>query len=156
MFVKHWMLSLLTVVVLSGCASLGLREPININVAGLDPLSSEGLEMRFAIKLRVQNPNDREIHYDGISVNLDIVDKFFGSGVSPIKGTLPRYGETVITVPVSVPFTAMVRQFWHAAQQAPGEKLSYRLRGHLGGGGFGVVHFDQRGELDLTPVSENP
>ncbi|MBP8175788.1 MAG: Water stress and hypersensitive response domain-containing protein, partial [Sphaerotilus sp.] len=42
---------------LAGCASLAYREPVRINVVGLEPIPGEGMEMRFKVKLRVQNPN---------------------------------------------------------------------------------------------------
>ncbi len=53
------------VLMLGGCAGL-TREPVSVTVVGLDPLVGQGLEMRFSLKLRVQNPNDAPIEYDGM------------------------------------------------------------------------------------------
>ena len=75
---------------------------MRVTVAGLDPLVGQGLEMRFSLKLRVQNPNDAPIDYDGISVALDLNGTPFASGVSDRSGTVPRFGEAVLDVPVSV------------------------------------------------------
>lgn len=139
----------LALLLLAGCAGLPLREPVKVSVVGLEPLPSEGLEARFALKLRVQNPNDTALRFDGVALELELADIDFGSGVSDQRGTVPRYGETVITVPVSVPFLAIIRQVMELTGSTPDNKLSYRLRGHLGGAGLGNMHFDTRGELLL-------
>ena len=43
---------------LGACATLGNSDPLVIDVAGIEPLPGEGLELRLAVTLRVQNPND--------------------------------------------------------------------------------------------------
>lgn len=106
------MLLLAALLVLSGCASL-TREPVRVSVVGLDPLVGQGLEMRFSLKLRVQNPNDAPIEYDGISVSLDLNGMPFASGVSDRSGVVPRFGEAVLDVPVSVSAFAAARQAWN-------------------------------------------
>ncbi len=146
-FAPVWGLILL---LFAGCAGLAPREPVHVNVVGIEPLPGEGLEARFAVRLRVQNPNDAPIHYDGIFVELELAGRDFGSGVSAAAGEIPRFGEAIVEVPVTVPFSAVVRQLFGLAshQGAPGP-VSYRLRGRLGGVGPGGVRFDKQGELRL-------
>ncbi|NLF53140.1 MAG: water stress/hypersensitive response domain-containing protein, partial [Thauera phenolivorans] len=110
----------------------------------------EGLELRFAVKLRVQNPNDSAIVYDGVAVELDVNDLSFASGVSDQRGSVPRFGETVLTVPVSVSALAAVRQALGLAENADLEDLPYVLRGKLAGGLFGTVRFSDEGRLSLA------
>jgi hypothetical protein len=64
---------------------------------------------------------------------------------------VPRFGETLVTVPVTVPATAMIRQVLGLATAAPGDrmKVDYTLRGKLAGPTFNSVRFDTRGELQL-------
>lgn len=139
---------------LAGCAGLVPSESVRVSVAGLEPLPNEGLEARFAVKLRVQNPNDTPVSYDGVFVELELADKDFGSGVSDQGGTIPRFGEELITVPVTVPFTAVVRQVFGmvSAGDRPGP-VSYRLSGRLGGVGLGGIRFNKSGEIDLGPAT---
>src|SRR5690606_14789703 len=66
---------------LSGCAALAPRDPLRIDLAGLEPLPAQGMEMRFALLLRVQNPNDNAIDYDGLSVELEVNGQPLASGV---------------------------------------------------------------------------
>jgi hypothetical protein len=76
----------------------------------------------------------------------------FASGVSNQRGTIPRFGESVITVPVTVPATTIIR---HAFGLATGDrtKADYRLRGQLGGQGFAIGrYFDSKGEITLPAM----
>ena len=83
-----------------------------------------------------------------MSVTLDVRGTRLASGVSDMRGTVPRFGETVIIVPVTVPATAMLRQ---ALGFATGDRtrLDYELRGRLAGPGFGGVRFSSTGELTM-------
>ena len=42
----------------TACASLSGSDPPRVSVAGIEALPGEGLELRFLVKLRVQNPNE--------------------------------------------------------------------------------------------------
>jgi len=149
--VSYPLLILLTVTLLAGCASMTHREPVRISVAGIQPLANEGLEARFAVKLRVQNPNDSALYFDGVFVDIELQDKSFGTGVSDQRGNVPRFGETVVEVPVTVPLTAVVRQlFGVASNEGTLDRVKYRLRGRLGGSRlFGGIRFDEQGEVEL-------
>jgi len=114
------------------------------------------MEVRFAAKLRVQNPNEAPIDYDGVAIDLQVRGSAFASGVSDARGTIPRYGETVLTVPVTVSAFAIVRQ---ALGFASGDrsKIDYDLRGKIGGSTFGSVRFESKGVLELpTGAAQTP
>ncbi len=140
---------------LTGCAGFGLRDPISVNVVGLEPMPGEGMETRFALKLRVQNPNDTPIEYDGVFVELDVRGSKLASGVSDRQGAVPRYGEAVITVPMSVSVGAMIRQ---AIGIATGDRVrsDYQMRGKLAGPAFGGYRFESKGELQLPAALIGP
>jgi LEA14-like dessication related protein len=142
------LLFLLLACVLGGCASLTPRDPLRIDLVGLEPLPAQGMEVRFAAVLRVQNPNDKAIDYDGLSVELDINDQPLASGVSDQTGQLPRYGETLLRVPLSISAFSVMRQAWAAAGYQNGRGLPYELRGKLGGGLFGTSRFSDAGTLN--------
>jgi LEA14-like dessication related protein len=142
-------------VTVTGCAGLALREPVEVSVVGLEPLPGQGMEGRFLVRLRVQNPNDRPIDYDGIRLELDLRGQRLATGVSDERGSVPRFGEAVLQVPVSVPVSALVRQ---ALGIVAGDhaRADYRLRGRLAGAGFGGVSFESAGELTLPPGLAGP
>ena len=108
-FGLNFVLSLLLMLSIGGCASMVDRDPVRISVVGMDPLPGAGMEVRFGLKLRVQNPNDDAIEYDGVALELELNGKNFASGVSDAQGSVPRYGEALIVVPVTVSAISFVR-----------------------------------------------
>jgi LEA14-like dessication related protein len=140
------------VLVLSGCASLQRSDPIQVTVAGIEPLKGEGLEIRMLVKLRIQNPNDAPLEFRGVSITLEVRGTTFASGVASDSGTVPAYGEQVVMVPVSIGALATLRQiFGWVTDDNP--RFDYEMRGRLGGGLFGGVPFESRGELQLPRSS---
>lgn len=141
---------------LAGCASLVHREPVRINVVGLEPIPGEGMEMRFKVKLRVQNPNESAIDFDGLSLDLDLNGRHFASGVSDRAGSVPRFGETLIEIPVSVSAIAVVRQALGVMEGEAVAEVPYALRGRLAGGLLGGMRFSDSGALKLPEPLKTP
>jgi len=107
------------------------------------------LEMRFAVKLRLQNPNDIAIDYNGVALDLEVNGRELASGVSDQVGSIPRFSETVLSVPVSVSAFSVLRQTLGLSQTQQLDNLPYVLKGKLAGGLFGTLRFVDRGTLDL-------
>lgn len=140
---------------IAGCASLIDQDPLRVDLAGIEPLPGQELEMRFAVKLRVQNPNDKPVDFDGVALDLEINGQPLASGVSDQRGSVPRFGETLVTVPLSISAFSAVRQAWGAANYQPGQGLPYRLTGKLAGGLLGTHRFSDSGTL-TWPEPVNP
>lgn len=140
---------------LGGCAGWPGIDPLQVQLAGIEPLSGAGLEMRMAVTLRVQNPNDTAIDFDGVALTLELRGQDFASGVSDQRGQVPRFGETLITVPVTVSAMALLQQFMSLAQDERG-KLDFIARGKLSGSGFGSARFVARGEFTLPGAAAAP
>jgi hypothetical protein len=119
---------------LSACALFPQRDPLNINVVGIEPLPSEDLEMRFAVTLEV---NGRPL----------------ASGVSDQHGRIGRFSEGVLVVPVSVSAFSVLRQTLGLGQTQGFDNLPYVLRGKLAGGLFGTLRFVERGHLSLPDAA---
>ncbi len=138
------------VTALGGCAGWFGQDPLRVNVAGIDPLESQGLEMRFNVKLRIQNPSDAPVDYNGVSLELDLNGKSFASGVSNVSGTVPRFGEALVTVPLTVPALSAVQQMFVFADRMQSGQIPYILRGRLSSGGLtGGTRFIDQGALSL-------
>ncbi|MCE6978982.1 hypothetical protein EI534_16675 [Pseudomonas frederiksbergensis] len=134
---------------LSACALFPQHDPLNINVVGIEPLPSQELEVRFAVKLRVQNPNETAINYNGVALDLEVNGQSLASGVSDQSGSIPRFSEAVIVVPVSVSAFSVLRQTLGLGVTQTLNNLPYVLRGKLAGGVFGTMRFVDRGKLSL-------
>ena len=142
-------LAILAAALLVACAGVPGRDPLQVTVAGVESLPGEGLELRMLVKLRVQNPNDAPLDYDGVYLKLEVLDQTFATGVSSERGSVARFGETVIAVPVTVSALRMVGVVLRALDGKPIEKVKYRLEGKLDGAGFGSTRFQSQGELTL-------
>ena len=143
----------LVALMLSGCAALQPRDPVQVTVAGIDSLPGEELEFRMMVRLRVQNPNDAPLDYDGVYLKLDILDKTFATGVSDERGTVPRFGESIISVPVTVSTLRMVFNALGVMGGGPIEKVNYELEGKLSGPVFGSTRFHAQGDLALPGIA---
>lgn len=150
---KGWVL-LACALVLSACAGWGLREPLGVTVADITPLEMNVLEQRYAVKVRLMNPNDADIAFDGVAFDLEINGQHFAKGVSNQGGVVPRFGEAVIDLQVVSGLQHILRQI---AELQKGERagFSYRIRGSLHSPGMlGSMPFNTTGEFAF-PTGSN-
>ena len=139
---------------LTACASMPNRDPLNVTVAGIESLPGEGMELRLLVKLRVQNPNDAPVEFDGVALNLDVQGRTFASGVSAETGVVPRFGEAIVSVPVTVSMLRMVRQVVGMLDGERIEKISYTMSGKLSGPTLFSAHrFAASGDFSLPQQS---
>ena len=134
---------------LASCTSLPDYEQPRVSVAGIEPVKGEGMELRFNVKLRIQNPNTVEINYQGMMVDLMLDGNRIASGVSNQPGNVPAYGETVYTLPVTVSVFSAARQVIGLLQKPQQTALPYEISGKLESGLFGSVRFSDKGALKL-------
>jgi len=143
------LMALLLTSSLAACALFQPRDPVNISVIGIEPLPGQELELRMAVKMRVQNPNEAPIDYNGVALNLEVNGQPLAAGVSDQQGHIGRYGEAVIVVPVSITAFSFLRQAYGLGQAGSLQGLPYKLRGKLASGPLGTVRFTDEGKLDL-------
>ena len=143
-------IALAALLVGASCAGLIGREPLHVTVAGVEPVQGEGLELRLGVKLRVQNPNEQPIDFRGAFVDLEVEGQRFASGVSGESGTVPGYGEAVITIPVTASAFQMAFGALRVINGRYRGTLDYSLEGKLDGPTFRSVHFNSKGSLNLT------
>ena len=113
--------------------------------------------LRLALVGGVLALGERELDLGAtLFVEMDVEGKRFASGVSDAAGVVPRFGEAVVSVPVSISMYGIARQ---AMSMIGGEvrgKLAYEMGGKLAGPGFGSVRFHTRGELTLPRELSGP
>jgi LEA14-like dessication related protein len=134
---------------LQGCAIFQKREPLEVTVLGIEPQDSQGLELRMLVKLRVQNPNDTPVDFNGVALEMYVEGKTFATGVSDASGSVPRFGEAVITVPVSASAFSMLGEALALMHGVSGGKITYEMKGKLNSSGFNSTSFKAQGEFDL-------
>ena len=133
---------------LASCASFAYRDPVRVNLVGLEPAEGQGLELRFLARVRVQNANDLPIEFDGAALEVELAGKSFAAGVSDRKGAVPRFGEALVEIPVTVPAIAIVRQVLGVANGGA-LRTDYKLSGFINTPTAGKVRFESSGDIAL-------
>ncbi|WP_313951338.1 LEA type 2 family protein [Accumulibacter sp.] len=140
---------------LSACASLnGLTQKPEVAIVGIDLLQLGFLEQRFALQLRIRNPNDVDLPIDGLSFEIEVNGQSFVSGLSDKRVSVPRFGEALLEVIASSTLAGALKQF-HELRKGGRDRVEYRIVGRLNVSGIGSVPFERRGELQM-PGSSAP
>ena len=147
--VRWCLIAVFSWVMLAGCAGMFNQQDLHVSFVGIEPLDSQGLELRMNVKLRIQNPNETPINFDGVSLELEVNGDTLASGVSNQTGTVPRYGETVIGVPVTIPAFSAARQAYALVTRTSSGDVPFVMHGKLSGGTFGSTRFTDKGTLPM-------
>jgi len=141
-------IALLFAIILGGCAAVQppLEAP-HVSLIDLRVLDATLFEQRFALKIRLQNPNAVEVPVNGMDFRLEINDVELGRGVSDKAVTVPAYGETVFEINLVSNFARIVNQI-RALESGTGQSLRYRLTGGISvANRAGKLPFDYQGEI---------
>ena len=149
---------------LAACSTLTPRDPLQIQLVGIEPLPSEDLEMRFReSSCAYKTPTTAPSTSTASPWSWRSTSSRCSAASAIHSGQVPRYGETILQVPVSLSAYAMLRQAWGAAGYQNGKGLPYELRGKLAAGLFGTRRFNDRGTLNwpqplraTVPPSKTP
>jgi len=156
--VRSLLLAIVAALTLAACAWMHGRNPPEVSLAGVEPsaagesTASQSFEARVQLKLRVQNPNDTAIDFNGVTVELDVQGKSLASGLSNQSGTVPPFGEAMITVPVTVSMWGMANQALGLLSGKNISKISYEMRGKLNDTRNGSLPFKSEGTLNVADL----
>jgi LEA14-like dessication related protein len=149
--------SLLTLLILSGCAGLQTQEErIRVTIADIRPLESSLMEQRYLLKIRLQNRAKEALKIDGMSFDLDLNGKRFASGVSNQETTVQGFSETTLEVKLNSTVFGLLKQF-NALQDRQGGSFDYQISGNLSTPGSMLsLPFSEKGEINLLSGSAAP
>jgi LEA14-like dessication related protein len=89
------LLPIVVVLVLTSCSALAPKfDRPNITVARIELRGGNLLQQNFAVKLNIQNPNDRALPVAGLHVELNVGGEQIASGVSDRAIVVPAHGES--------------------------------------------------------------
>ena len=140
-----WLASLLFLV--SGCSTLKFEAP-KLDVVSMKVQSADIFSQRLLVRMRVQNPNARELPIKSISYTIEVNDAEFAQGLSDTPFVVPSMGEAEFDVQVT---TNLANALTQLLGRRSTETLDYRLRGEvaLSSGFLRHVPFDERGSVKL-------
>lgn len=150
------LLIVLCVAALGACAGLGslARKP-EVSIAGLSLVQARLFEQRFALRLRISNPNDVDLPINGLSFEVEINGQPFITGLSDRPVTVPRFGEATLEVMATSTAGSALKQL-RELQKGGRERIDYRISGRLQLSGIGALPFERRGDLQLPAADSAP
>lgn len=143
-------LTLSFALLLAGCAALqSALETPHVTLNNLQVLDMTLLEQRYAVTLRVQNPNPIPLPITGMNFRLDINDTELGRGVSGAAVTVPAYGEQLVKINLVSNLMRVFNQIRTLESgKSKGPSLRYRLSGGLSlSSRIGKLPFEYSGEF---------
>ena len=142
---------------LSACASINpYTETPRVSLVSIEPKDMTLLEQRFAIRLRVMNPNDAALPVTGLSYALEINEREFAYGVSRQAVDIPAFGEALLDVDVVSNLLNVMQQLQKMGNESH-DKLAYRLTGKISLANRPTgIPFEHGGELEHMPTSKPP
>ena len=137
----------------AGCSTLGqnLVAP-ELNLVGIQMLSTDMFAQRFKVRVLVKNPNDLEIPVRGIEYTIILMGDSFAEGETTDRFVLPAKGEAEFDMLVTTNF---VSSFGRLLSRVGGGKLQdlhYEIAGklHLDKGVMRTIPFNHQGTVDIS------
>jgi LEA14-like dessication related protein len=143
--------ALLPALILAGCALAPHFETPRLSVVDVQLLSSELWEQRLKVRLRVQNPNDRELAVKGVEYTLDIAGQQVASGVADASFVVPAFGEAQFDTNLTTNMAGALLRLIGRGPDTLSNGVDYHLAGRvsLANGWMRSVPFDERGNFKL-------
>ena len=134
---------------LSGCAVLPKFEAPKLSVVGLKVQGGDFFSQRLQVRMRVFNPNDRELPIKGIAYRLEVNDAEIGNGSTASPFTVPAMGEAEFDMQITANLAGALGKL--LSRKNSSEELAYRLVGDvsLSSGFLRRIPFDERGSVKL-------
>ena len=143
------MLALACVPFFAGCALVPKLEAPKLSVVSLKLQSGDLFSQRLQVRMRVFNPNGRELPVKGITYRIEINDAELGQGETSAPFVVPAMGEVEFDMQFTANLAGALTRF--LTRRNSSEELSYRLVGavNLASGLLRRIPFDERGSVKL-------
>jgi LEA14-like dessication related protein len=141
-------LAFLPLPVLSGCASTLDLEPPKLSVVSMKVQSADLFSQRLNVRMRVMNPNARELPIKAIKYRIEVSGTELAQGLADIPFVVPAQGEADFDLPVTANLASLLPKLLSGRGSGT---LDYRLVGDvsLSSGFLRRIPFDERGSVKL-------
>jgi LEA14-like dessication related protein len=137
---------------IAACTGLGDLQTPELNVLGVQMLSTDMFAQRFTVRMHVQNPNDIELPVKGIDYKLLLMGDQFAEGTTDQSFVLPALGEAEFDMTVTTNFVSSLGRLISRMGGGKLEDIEYELAGTLmvDKGFMRKIPFNKRGTVDFT------
>jgi LEA14-like dessication related protein len=137
---------------IAGCTGLGDLQTPELNVLGVQMMSTDMFAQRFTVRMHVQNPNDIELPVKAIDYKLLLMGDQFAEGTTNQAFVLPALGEAEFDMTVTTNFVSSLGRLISRMGGGKLEDVEYELAGNLmvDRGFVRKIPFNKRGTVDFT------
>jgi LEA14-like dessication related protein len=134
---------------LGSCAVLPKLEAPKLSVVSLKMQGGDIFSQRVLVRMRVFNPNTRELPIEGLTYTIEVNDAELGNGGTASPFTVPAMGEAEFDMQITANLAGALAKL--LTRRSSSESLDYRLRGsvNLSSGFLRRIPFDERGSVKL-------
>jgi len=146
---RGWVPLLLLALGAAGCASTLKLEAPDISVVSLKLQSADLFAQRLQVRLRVVNPNDRELPIKGITYRIEVDEAELAAGETATAFVVPAKGEAEFDAMLTANLASAIARY--LSRKGSQQSLDYRLTGEvaLSSGFLRRIPFDERGSVKL-------
>ena len=146
---RRGVLLALTCLSVSGYAVLPKFESPKLSVVSMKMQSADIFSQRLQVRMRVLNPNARELPIKGIEYRIEVDNAEFARGLTDTPFVVPAMGEAEFDVQVTANLASALTKF--LSRRGSQDTLDYRLVGSvaLSSGFLRRIPFDERGSVKL-------
>jgi LEA14-like dessication related protein len=141
-------IALLPLLLLAGCASTLDLTPPQLSVVSMKVQSADLFSQRVNVRMRVMNPNARELPVKAIKYRIEVNGMEFAQGLADTPFLVPAQGEADFDLPITANLASVLPKL--LSSRGP-DTLEYRLVGDvsLSSGFLRRIPFDERGSVKL-------
>jgi LEA14-like dessication related protein len=134
---------------LSGCSVLPKLEAPKLSVVSMKMQSADIFSQRVQLRMRVLNPNARELPIKGINYRVEVDGAELGQGLAGTPFVVPAMGEAEFDVQFTANLAGALAKL--LMRRNSRDSLEYRLVGEvsLSSGFLRRIPFDERGSVKL-------
>ncbi len=140
-------------VLLAACSTMGsnLVAP-QVEVVGVQMMSTDMFAQRFKVRVKVVNPNDLELPVRGLEYTILLMGDSFAEGMSDAPFVLPALGEAEFDMLVTTNFVSSFARLLSRASGGKLENIDYEIAGKImvDKGMVRKIPFNHRGTVDFT------
>jgi len=135
------------------CTTLGSKlEAPQLELLGVQMLSTDMFAQRFKVRVKVVNPNELELPVRGLEYTILMMGDSFAEGISDQAFVLPALGEAEFDMMVTTNFVSSFGRLLSRVQGGKLENIDYEITGKVmvDKGMVRKIPFNHRGTVDFT------
>jgi LEA14-like dessication related protein len=152
-----WLLVVTAGAVLAGCAAFAPKlETPELELLGIQMLSTDMFAQKFRVRVKVENPNDIELPIRGLEYQIYLMGDSFAEGNSMDRFVVPAKGEAEFDMVITTNFVSSLGRLISRVSGGKLQNLDYEITGDvlLDKGLIKKIPFSKHGKVNIQKALE--